>query len=93
MMQPNQSPVVDIWQEFDCPNQGIDFDIAGADILAAGESVYCSGCGQYHTAEEAKITETMFKRDDEDAPIEFRGLPRSAEEKAQWLSEIQLPKA
>lgn len=78
----------DIWQEFDCPLSGIDFDIAGADILTAGDSTYCSGCGQHHTTAEANITGTMFRTTNEDEPIEYRGLPIDAAQKAQWLAEV-----
>ena len=77
----------DIWQEYDCPKCGIDFDIYGSNILAIGEKCYCSGCGGYHTAEDV-IKETMIRLVT-DGELVFRGLPKDANEKASWINEVQ----
>lgn len=85
MVNSNFPP--DIFQSYDCPFSGIDFDLAGLDILATGESTYCSGCGQYHTANEAGITETTIRLV-ADGDFQYRGLPKDEFEKAEWVSEV-----
>ena len=40
----------DIWQEIECPNQGTDIDVYGAEILAIGDVFDCPFCGEKHTA-------------------------------------------
>jgi hypothetical protein len=78
----------DIWQEYDCPQCGIDFDIAGEQILAVGERFYCSGCGEHHTAGEDGPKETMVRLVP-DGELTFRDLPKDAPEKAAWQKEVE----
>lgn len=40
----------EIWQAYDCPLSGIDFDLHGADLVHKGQSFHCPGCGQDHIA-------------------------------------------
>jgi hypothetical protein len=78
----------DIWQEYDCPKCGIDFDLADREILAVGEKCYCSGCGVYHTAGEDGPKETMVRLV-ADSELIFRGIPKDANEKDAWLAEVE----
>ena len=83
----------DIWQEYDCPVCGMDFDLAEDQILAVGESCSCSGCGGQHIAGlDGGPNETMIRLV-ADGAIEFRPLPRDAAEKAAWLAEVQRARA
>lgn len=75
----------DIWQEYDCPDSGIDFDIAEADIVAVGEQFYCSGCGKHHTA-TLFFPATTYVRIAPGGELEFRKTPKDAAEKAAWLA-------
>lgn len=77
----------DIWQEYDCPFSGIDFDLTDHEILAVGERCYCSGCGGFHTAGEDGPDET-FVRLTPDGDLIYRDLPRDAAEKSAWLAEV-----
>lgn len=77
----------DIWQQYDCPKSGIDFDIFDGEILAAGERCYCSGCGGYHTAGKDGPNETIVRLA-ADGEMIFRDLPKDAAEKAAWLEEV-----
>lgn len=86
--------ILQIWQEHECDACAIDFDLMGSEIIAQGESCYCSGCGGHHAAGvEPGPTETMALHapDDEhpDEWIEVRPLPRDAIEKAAWLAEVR----
>ena len=80
----------DMWQEYDCPACGMDFELDACDILAVGESCYCSGCGGHHTAGQDGPTETMLRLY-VNGELSYRGLPRDAAEKAAWLAEISHP--
>jgi hypothetical protein len=40
----------EVWQEYDCPDTGLDFDIFPPHLLKRGDVFHCSGCGQDHTA-------------------------------------------
>jgi hypothetical protein len=77
----------EIWQEYDCPDSGIDFDIAEADIVAVGERFYCSGCGKQHTA-TLDFPATTYVRLSPGGDLEFRRTPKDAAEKAAWLAEV-----
>ncbi|HJV76038.1 MAG TPA: hypothetical protein VJ654_17590 [Noviherbaspirillum sp.] len=80
-----ESMITGIWQEYDC-SSGIDFDLCESEILAEGESCYCSGCGGHHVAGKDGPTETFVEHDS--GELEYRGLPKDAEEKAAWLASI-----
>lgn len=75
----------DIWQDYDCPLSGIDFDIHGTDIVAIGETFYCSGCGKTHTAGVDVNLQTYVSIGD--GKLDYRGMPKDAEEKAAWIAE------
>lgn len=77
-----------IWQDYDCPACGIDFDLFNEEILTPGEQCPCSGCGGYHTAGKDGPSETMLSD-----PFEIRELPRDATEKAAWILEAKGPPA
>lgn len=80
-----------IWQEHGCDGCAIDFDLYGKEILAAGERVYCSGCGGHHAAGvEPGPTQTYVAHDDREE-FEIRELPRDAAEKAEWLAAVGQP--
>lgn len=79
----------DIWQEYDCPDSGIDFDIAEADIVAVGEQFYCPGCGKQHTA-TLDFPATTYVRLLPGGDLEFRRTPKDSAEKAAWLAEVGL---
>lgn len=76
---------LDIWQEYDCPGSGIDFDLHGTEILAIGEQCYCSGCGRNHTAGADIRLQTYVRK--ADGELDYRDAPKDAEEKAAWLAE------
>lgn len=76
----------DIWQEYDCPATGIDFDLGGDQIKYMFQAFHCPGCGHDHIATSALISETMVRLDNEE--LQFRGLPKTAEEKANWIVEV-----
>lgn len=80
----------DIWQEYDCPATGLDFDLDGAQILIAGESFNCAGCRGTHTAGIDGPTHTALRF--RDGSEEYRGLPESAEQRSVWMREIELQK-
>lgn len=75
-----------IWQEYDCPACGIDFDLFEDELLAVGEQCYCSGCGGHHKAGPGEpIDQTyMIGRDGE---LIIRGVPADAAQKAAWIKE------
>ncbi len=72
----------DIWQEYDCPNSGIDFDIHGAEILAIGEQFYCAG--RNHTAGKDIELQTYVRK--ADGELDFRPAPKDAQEKEAWIA-------
>jgi hypothetical protein len=77
----------EIWQEYDCPDSGIDFDIDEGEIVAVGEQFYCCGCGQKHTATLGFPKNTCVRLLP-GGDLEFRRTPRDATEKAEWLAEV-----
>jgi hypothetical protein len=77
--------ITGIWQEYDC-SSGIDFDLNESEILADGESCYCSGCGEHHVAGKDGPKWTYVQH--HNGELESRGLPKDAAEKAAWLAEI-----
>ena len=83
----------EIWQEYDCPDSGIDFDIDEADIVAVGEQFYCSGCGKRHTATPDFPINTFVRLVAGGKQLEFRGTPKDAAEKSAWLNEVALARA
>lgn len=76
---------LDIWQEYDCPGSGIDFDLHGSEILAVGEQCYCSGCDRFHTAGSDIQPQTYIRL--ADGELDYRDAPKGAEEKAAWIAE------
>lgn len=40
----------DIWFEYDCPAQGIDFDVRP--VPPFGSTIECSACGRSHVADD-----------------------------------------
>ncbi len=76
----------DIWQEYDCPNQLLDLDLFGADILVVGQSWYCCLCGHEHIATETFPGGTMVVLGD--GEMQYRPMPKDAAEKAAWLAEV-----
>lgn len=74
----------EISQEYDCPESGIDFDLHGTDILALGESCYCSGCGKHHTAGKDIDLNTYIRLPD--GTLSCRHTPKNAEEKAALIN-------
>ncbi len=82
-------PSPDIWQDYDCPNCAIDFDLHDFDILVVGEQCYCSGCGQKHTAEDLNL-QTYIRANSDNEEIDFRGVPKDAAEKAAWIAEARI---
>ena len=75
-----------IWQEYDCPECLIDFDLTGDEILAVGEECFCSGCGGWHKAgPQDVISETYILGADDQ--MQVRGLPVDAAEKVAWIAE------
>lgn len=74
-----------IWQEYDCPRCGIDFDLNGAEIVSEGEYFHCSGCGGTHVGGKDGPTQTCVSIG---GTLDFRGVPPDAETKAAWLAEV-----
>ena len=60
------------WQEFECPNTNIHFDlgVGGAPMVYEGDTFYCSGCWGMHIATQELIQE--YRRD---AAGEVRVVP------------------
>ena len=79
--------ILDIWQEYDCPESGIDFDLDEADIVAVGEKFYCSGCRKHHTATRDFPANT-YVRLSHGGELEFRGVPKDVDEKDAWRAEV-----
>lgn len=73
-----------IWQEYDCPGCGIDFDLW--DILVVGESCECSGCGGRHQAGPGEVVDTTYLIG-RDGVMQCRGVPADAAQKAAWTAE------
>jgi hypothetical protein len=65
----------EVSQEYDCPHS-MDFDLEGDSLVYKGQSFYCSGCGQEHTAGLDVQVSTMVE-DGEDRT--WPDLPESAE--------------
>jgi hypothetical protein len=76
-----------IWQEYDCPESGLDFDIGDADIVAIGEEFYCCGCGKTHTA-TADFPHNTYVLLSENGTLDYRRTPKDAAEKAAWRVEV-----
>ena len=76
----------DMWQEYDCPVQLTDMDLAMDEILIVGEVFPCCICGGEHTATETFPPGTTLKLDD--GKEQYRGVPKDAAEKEAWLAEV-----
>lgn len=64
------------WQEYDCPDRGIDFDLIGDQMVYEGDSFHCSGCWGEHIATPELIQEYEKHDGDEYArvvPLQRRG--------------------
>lgn len=83
----NTLPQPEIWQDYDCPDSGIDFDIDEADIVSVGDQFYCSGCGKQHTA-TLDFPSNTYVRLSPGGELENRRIPKDAGEKAAWLAEV-----
>lgn len=81
----DSQPVVELWQEYDCPACGIDFDIHEDRLLVAGESFDCSGCDGRHVAGVDGPTETYARRG-AGSELVILPLPVDAAQRAAWLS-------
>lgn len=84
-----QSTALDpgIWQEYDCPDSGVDFDIDEAGLVAVGEQFYCPGCGKHHTA-TIDFPENTYVRLFHGGALECRRTPKDAAEKDAWRAEV-----
>ncbi len=71
-----------VWQAYDCPISGIDFDIDAEHLVHQRQRFYCSACGQEHTAGVDVEVETFV-----DAPdgLEYPALPADPSEIAALL--------
>lgn len=76
-----------IFQEYDCPVTGIDFDLNEAEIVCAGQSFRCACCEQSHVAGVDVAMQTAIGREGSGDRLDFRPLPRDATERAAWLAE------
>lgn len=61
-----------IWQAYDCPLSGIDFDLDAEHLVHQGQKFYCSACGQEHTAGVDVEVETFVETP---AGLQFPDLP------------------
>lgn len=43
-------PNIERWQDYDCPDSQIDFDLFDRDMVRPGQIWQCSGCGGSHVA-------------------------------------------
>lgn len=76
----------DIWQEYDCPVQQTDIDLAMDEILIVGQVFHCCICGGEHTATEELIGGTMVNLGD--GETQYRPMPKDAAKKAAWIAEV-----
>lgn len=75
----------DLWQSYDCPSQGVDFDLDGEGLVFYGQRIECSACGGSHVGGEEVSVETCVDFVGEDGVVEyekrkFHELPKTAEE-------------
>ena len=77
----------EIWQEYDCPESGIDFDIDEPNLVCVGEQFYCCGCGMQHTA-TIDFPENTYIRLSVGGELEYRRTPVSTAEKDAWSAEV-----
>lgn len=80
-----------IWQEYDCPGSKIDFDLYDNGLLFVGQSTHCSGCGGEHKAGQREVIDTTYI--DAGHGMRCYGIPRDAEELAQWVEQSRQPVA
>lgn len=79
---------MEIFQEYDCPFCGVDFDLFGQNIVIGGEKFRCIGCGNLLQGGVDGPRETVLPTGDDEAPFfEFRGLPADVAQKKAWLAE------
>lgn len=71
----------DVWQAYDCPESGLDFDLHEGSLVFWGQPIDCSGCGKAHIAGTDVEIETCTEEVDASGNLEreFHDLPRTAE--------------
>jgi len=79
---------LEIFQEYDCPFCGVDFDLFGPSIVTGGEKFHCVGCGATLQGGVDGPRQTILPTGADEEPFfEFRKLPASLAEKQAWLTE------
>lgn len=82
-----QTVEINVWQEYDCPGSGIDFDLYDGEVLFLGQSCHCSGCGGEHKAGPGEVVnETTINAGE---GLRFYGIPRDREELNLWISQAK----
>lgn len=61
-----------VWQAYDCPLSGIDFDLDARHLVHQRQKFYCSACGQEHTAGVDVEVETFVEAAD---GLQYPSLP------------------
>lgn len=67
---------IERWQDYDCPDSGIDFDLWDEQMVFEGDSFHCSGCWGEHVATPELVTQYERVGDEEFArvvPLQRRG--------------------
>lgn len=67
----------EVWQAYDCPLSGVDFDLTGEQMVHQGQRFRCAGCGQEHMAGVHVRVETF---EEVDGSTFFPGLPATADD-------------
>lgn len=73
-----------LWQEYDCPYTGMDFDLCGEEIVAQGDIVICSCCNRGFIASKEAVANTYVKN--LDGTLTIVELPKNAEERQALIS-------
>ena len=75
--------VDEVWQAYDCPVSGIDFDLHNEHLVHQGQRFHCCGCGGEHVAGVDVRIETCIEMGEE---RKFCDLPASDDELARMCS-------
>lgn len=77
-----------IFQEYDCPESGIDFDLAGEEIVTKGQKFICRCCHkEYVAGVDAAMQTAVGFMAGKDIKLDFRDLPTDEVQKAAWIAE------
>lgn len=67
----------EVWQDYDCPLSGIDFDLTDGQMVHEGMRFRCPGCGREHMANVDIEVHTYV---DDGCVVSYPDLPATAED-------------